>query len=120
MAVADYMMELLPKLGPDSSIAKGMKCKQTKTMQIIKRSLAIEATQPIVEYCRVSPFSLMIAESNDKNTDKRLAVLVRVFDINCGARSKILDMPECNIGTSEATLDEVLRYYFISISLLTI
>lgn len=118
MAVADHTMNLLPKLCPDSSIAKGMSSKLTKATQNIKRSLATEATHLILEYCRVSPFSLMIDKSNDKNSDKRVAILVRVFDIDCGARSRILDMPVCNIGMSEAifnTLDEVLRYYCISI-----
>jgi len=112
MSVADHLTDLLPKMFEDSATAKQLSCKRTKTTQIIKKCLAPDATQHVIEHCRKSPFSVMIDESNDQKCEKRLAVLVRIFDLEHGVKSRILDMPVCNIGTSENifnVLEEVLR-----------
>ena len=112
-AIADHFCSLAPRLFPDSSIAKSMKCRRTKTTMVIKRCLAVEATAPVIARCQSGPYSIMIDESTDRNTDKRLAVLVRIFDTNTGrAHTRILDMPTCNGGTAQEifdTLDGVLR-----------
>lgn len=116
LSVADHMCELLPKLCPDSQIAKKIACKRTKTTQIVKACLAQEATEKVIEHCKHRPFSLMIDESNDRRTEKRLAILVRLFTASEGTKTRLLDMPVCNDGRAEAifnTLDELLRYFFL-------
>ena len=98
-AIADHFCGLVPKMFPDSAIAKQMRCGRTKTTMIVKRCLATEATSPVIARCRSGPYSIMIDESTDHNTDKRLTVLVRYFDTET-ARSctRLLDMPVCNGG----------------------
>ena len=80
---------------------------------IVKRCLAEEGTAPVIKQCRTGPFSVMIDESTDRNTDKRLAVLVRYFDPKeRQAHTRLLDTPVCNGGTGEEIfnkLDGVLR-----------
>ncbi|KAK2157424.1 hypothetical protein NP493_1878g00021 [Ridgeia piscesae] len=61
-------------------ITKSFKCRRTKMTMIVKRCLAVEATNPVIARCKSGPFSVMIDESTDRNTDKRLAVLVWYFD----------------------------------------
>ena len=112
-AIADHFCGLVPKMFPDSAIAKQMRCGRTKTTMIVKRCLATEATSPVIARCCSGPYSIIIDESTDRNTDKRLAVLVRYFDTET-ARSctRLLDMPVCNGGTAQEifdTLDGVLR-----------
>ena len=110
-AIADHFCSLAPRMFPDSSIAKSMKCRRTKTTMVVKRCLAVEATAPVIARCQSGPYSIMIDESTDRNTDKRLAVLVRFFDTT-RAHTRILDMPACNGGTAKEifdTLDGVLR-----------
>ena len=110
-AIADHFCSLAPHMFLDSSIAKSMKCRWTKTTMVVKRCLAVEATAPVIACCQSGPYSIMIDESTDRNTDKRLAVLVRFFDTT-RAHTRILDMPDCNGGTAKEifdTLDGVLR-----------
>ena len=116
LSVADRLCDLLPKMCTDSSIAKNIKCKRTKCTQIAKRCLAVEATAHVIEHCKVKPFSIMIDESNDQKTDKRLAILIRMFTLTNGTKTRMLDMPVCNDGTAEAIfnkLDAVLRYLYM-------
>lgn len=112
-AIADHFCSLAPRMFPDSAIAKTFKCRRTKTTMIVKRCLAVEATGPVIAHCQSGPFSVMIDESTDRNTDKRLAVLVRYFDAKTArAHTRLLDMPVCNGGTAQEifdALDGVLR-----------
>ena len=75
--LADHFTDLACQMFPDSDITKRFRCKRTKTTQIVKRCLAPAATTPVVERRRAGPFSLMVDESTDRKTDKRLVVLVR-------------------------------------------
>ena len=112
-AVANHFTILAPRMFTDSAIAKTFKSKRTKTTMIVKRCLAKEATLPVIAQCKSGPFSVMIDESTDRNTDKRLAVLVRYYDQGLKtAHTRLLDMPVCNGGTAQEvfdTLDGALR-----------
>ena len=44
---ADHISSLAPRMFPDSGIAKSFKCRRTKTTMIVKRCLAVEATNRI-------------------------------------------------------------------------
>ncbi|KAL5014988.1 hypothetical protein ScPMuIL_009258 [Solemya velum] len=83
---------------PDSKIAQKFGSSRTKTTQIVKRAVASELHAEVVEKCRTSPFSLSIDESNDKNCEKNLAILVRYF--NEQSTTRFLAMPVCNIVTT--------------------
>ena len=92
-AIADHFTDLVRRMFPDSEAAASFMCKRTKTMQVIKGSLAPAFTKPVIERCKTGPFSLMIDQSNDKNEAKRLAILVRIFEEGNSAKTRILDMP---------------------------
>ena len=72
--VSDHFTDLVPRLFSDSAIAKAFRCKRTKTTQIVRWCLAPTATH------RDGPFSLMVDESTDRNTDQRLVILERYFE----------------------------------------
>lgn len=93
LSVSDHLCELLPKVCPDNKIATKIKCRRTKTTQIVKKCLAPEATRHVIEHCRKKPFSLLIDESNDQKPEKRLVVLVRIFSMDEGATTRTLDVP---------------------------
>ena len=48
-AIAGHFTDLVPRLFPDSEVAKKCRCKRTKTTQIVKRCLAPEATKPVID-----------------------------------------------------------------------
>ena len=84
----------------DCEAAASLTCKRTKTMQVIKGSLAPAFTKPVIERCKTGPFSLMIDESNDKTEAKCLAILVHIFEEGNSAKTRILDMPAVPGGTA--------------------
>ena len=98
---ADHFTDLVRKMFPESKSAATFSCKRTKATQIIKKCLAEELSEPVFEQCRTGPFSLMIDESNDKNTLKRLIVLARVFDSKKGAATRVLGLPVPSGGTAQ-------------------
>lgn len=98
--VADHFTKLCKVMFPDSKIALKFSSGRTKTTQIIKRSLAPALHQDVITNLKTQPFSLAIDESNDRNCEKSLAVLVRYFTSQ-SATTRFLAMPICNIGTSE-------------------
>ena len=112
-AIADQFTDLAPRLFPDSEVAKKFRCKRTKTTQIVKRCLATEGTKPVIERCKTGSFSIMIDESTDRNSDKRLVVLVRFFDVGTSrVHTRMLNMPVCNDATSQGifqVMDDCLR-----------
>ena len=77
-SIADHFCDLAVVIFPDSAIAKKFSSKRTKTTLIIKKCLAPSATDRVINLCREMPFSLMTDESNDKKTDKRLAIRLSV------------------------------------------
>ena len=91
--VADCFTRLCKTLFTVSKFA----CGRIKTRQIIKRSLAPSLHQEVVEHLQLNPFSIAIDESNDRNCDNSLAILVRYFTDQ--SRTSFLAMPVCNIGT---------------------
>lgn len=108
--VADCFTRLCKAMFPDSKIASKFSCSRTKTTQIVKRSLAPSLHQEVVEHLKNNPFSLAIDESNDRNCDKSLAILVRYFTDR--SRTSFLAMPICNIGTA-ANIFEHIQQVFI-------
>ncbi|CAC5375019.1 unnamed protein product [Mytilus coruscus] len=93
---ADHFTKLCKVMFPDSKIATKFACGRTKATQIVKRSLAPTLQQDVIINLRTQPFSLTIDESNDRNTDKCLAILVRYFTSD-SAKTRLLTMPICNI-----------------------
>ena len=64
-SVADHFTYIITEMFPDSGIAKKVLGKANPA-----------ATEPVIKLCREMLFSLMVDESNDKKTDKRLAIMV--------------------------------------------
>jgi hypothetical protein len=108
--VADCFTQLCKAMFTDSKIASKFSCSRTKTTQIIKRSLAPALHEEVVQHLQSKPFSLAIDESNDRNCDKSLAILVRYFTEK--SETRFLAMPVCNIGTA-ANIFEHLQQVFV-------
>ena len=104
--VADHLGDLVIL---DSKIAKLLKCKCTKTTQIVKGALAPTYTKVVIGRCRSGPFSLAIDESNDRNEEEHLAVLVRLFQGNW-FKSRILDIPVLCLCVCETVCGGVCEY----------
>ena len=89
--------ELSESKFPDINIARSIRCKHKKTTQIIKSCPTTVTTKPVVERCKTGAFSIMIDESTDLKGFKRLAIMVRCFDIQRigwlteGARDSVAD-----------------------------
>jgi hypothetical protein len=60
--------------------AKGFACGRTKTTQIVKRAVAPDLLDDVVQICRSQPFTIMCDESNDHGNDKCFVILIKVFD----------------------------------------
>lgn len=100
--VADHFSELVSKMFPDSEIAKKFSCKKQKTANIINEAIAPVSNDKINSLCKQEKFSLLMDESNDKGSDKCVAILVRVLDRpSRKIVTGFLSMPVCNIGTGE-------------------
>ncbi|GFN81262.1 connexin 27.5 [Plakobranchus ocellatus] len=90
--VADHFTDLVKKMFPQCTVAKEFACKRTKTTMVIKDTLAPHYTLPVIEAMRNGPFTIMIDESNNKNTEKRLVILARLFNGKM-SKTRFLDMP---------------------------
>ena len=100
-AISDYFTKLCKKMFTDSEIANGFACGRTKTTQIVKRAVAPDLLDDVVQKCRSQPFTIMCDKSNNYGNDKCFVILVRVFDDNLGStQTRFLDMPIVNIGTA--------------------
>ncbi|XP_061162630.1 uncharacterized protein LOC133171854 [Saccostrea echinata] len=76
---------------------------------IVKNALAPQLHKEVVQNCRTKPFSLACDESNDRNSEKTLAIFVRYFDNQ--AVTQFLDMPICNVGTSQNIFDHLEQVF---------
>ena len=68
--------------------------------------LAPAFTDPGIEWCRTHPFTLMIDESNDRNSTKRLVILAHFFEGDC-TKSMLLDLPALTSGTAAGIFEAV-------------
>ena len=110
--VADHFTHLTSAMFPDSKIAKAFSAAKTKTTCIIKGALFPHFTEPVIELCRKSSFSILCDEGND-NDDKNFAILVRLWDENLGKPiTRFLDMPVCNIATGEKLFELIDKSLF--------
>lgn len=65
----------------------------------------------ITTLLKSTKFAIMVDETTDRNTDKQLAILARVFNGKTIA-TVFVDMPVCNLGSAAdifATLDSSFR-----------
>ena len=100
-AISDYFTKLCKKMFTDSEIANGFACGRTKTTQIVKRAVAPDLLDDVVQKCMSHLFTTMCDKSNVYGNAKCFIILVRVFDNNLGStQTRFLDMPIVNIGTA--------------------
>ena len=79
----DHATKLFGKIFPDSAITKKFSCSHTKTTAIVKKALAPQFTERVIESMSCGPFTLMMDESNDRR-DKSCIILVRLLDPQIG------------------------------------
>ena len=77
---------------------------------VVKGCLAPAYTNPVIERCRTQPFSIMIDESNDRSSKKRLVILARFFEGDC-SKTRILDLPELTSGKASAIFEAVDMFF---------
>jgi hypothetical protein len=78
----DHLVELGPKMYPDSKIAKQMHMKRTKATYMTVHGLGHEGQTFVVSMLKSSFFSLIVDEETDVSTKKVFAILVRFRNPN--------------------------------------
>ncbi|KAB0790115.1 hypothetical protein PPYR_15566, partial [Photinus pyralis] len=73
----EHLPALLPKLCPDSDIAKKIQCSRTKCSSLVKNVLGKKNEEEICEILKSVKFSLVIDESTDRTCTKHLCLVVR-------------------------------------------
>lgn len=69
------------------------------SLEFVLEVLGPNEDKEITKLLQEKKFALMVDETTDRNTDKQLAILVRVVDGD-RVRTKFLDMPICNLSTA--------------------
>lgn len=98
--VADHFTKLVPMMFPDSKIAEGFSCSRTKTSAMVREVYGPHYDATLVDMLKTTIFSLMVDETTDRNTDKQLVILARLF-IDGDICTKFVDMPVCNLSTAD-------------------
>ena len=73
---------------------------------IMKGCLALRFTDSVIEWCRTHPFILMIDESNDRNSTKRLVILAHFFEGDC-TKTRLLDLSALTSGITAGIFEAV-------------
>ena len=102
--MADHFSDTVKKMFPYSEIAAKFACKKTKCTQIVKQALAPDFFKKVEDQCKNQPFSILVDESNDRGTQKCLAVMVRIFEGE-SVITRFLDMPIVNIANADTLFD---------------
>ena len=111
-SVADHFSDMVKKMFPANQIAAKFACKKTKCTQIVKKTWAPDFFIKVEDQCKNKPFSILVDESNNRGTQKCLAVMVRIFDGE-SVITRFLDMPIAN-NTNADTLFDALNECLIS------
>ena len=80
MNASDHFTKLLPKLCPDSKIARDFRCGRTKTTSILNEALAPDCTKKVVDMLNEQPYSIMVDEATDLGDVKTLLVMARAYN----------------------------------------
>lgn len=78
--VMDHLADLLPKLCPDSQIAKDIRLKRTKVQVVINNCIGKTEKENLISDLKSQKFSMLIDESTDIAVVKTIAVVVRYYD----------------------------------------
>lgn len=82
--VMNHLTDLLPKIFPDSIVAKSIKMKSTKVQATINNCIGAAEKCSLVEDLKLQKFSILMDESTDIAVVKTLAIVVRYYDPNMG------------------------------------
>ncbi|CAG2208435.1 unnamed protein product [Mytilus edulis] len=86
---------------PDSPTAQKFACRRTKTTHIVTQALAPHWDNKVTDMCKEEKFAVMIDESNDKGDNKKLNILVRVYNTTLQKiATHFVGIPTCNIVAS--------------------
>ncbi|CAC5413355.1 KCNT1 [Mytilus coruscus] len=77
--------------------------RRTKTTHIVTQALAPHWDNKVTDMCKEEKFAVMIDESNDKGDNKKLNILVRVYNTTLQKiATHFVGIPTCNIGNSDS------------------
>lgn len=97
---------------PDSKIAKSISCKRTKGSMLVKNVIAKCLKEELCKRLAYSHFSLLIDETTDISTSKKLAMVVIYFDEEAGRTQyqfyRLLDLNE---ATAEAIFEKIKQSF---------
>lgn len=82
--VMDHLIDLLPKIFPDSNIASKINLKHTKLQAVINNVVGASERECLIEDLKREKFSVMVDESTDVATVKTMCVIVKYYDLNLG------------------------------------
>lgn len=75
--IMEHLPQLLPKLCPDSELAKSIKCGRTKCSALIKNTIGKKHHIDVCIILRTTKFSLIVDESTDRGCSKHLCLVCR-------------------------------------------
>lgn len=82
--VMDHLVDLLPKVFPDSKIASNINLKHTKLQAVINNVVGASERECLVEDLKREKFSVMVDESTDVASVKTMCVVVKYYDLTSG------------------------------------
>ncbi|CAG5027267.1 unnamed protein product [Parnassius apollo] len=91
----NHLADLLPKLFPDSQIAKDIRLKRTKVQAVINNCIGETEKENLISDLKSQMFSILIDESTDIAVVKTVAVVVRNY-VNSAPIETIDPMTEIN------------------------
>lgn len=72
-----HLVKLLPKVCPDSEVAKKITCGRTKCSAIVKNCIGKKQLDELVNILKNTKFSLIVDESTDRGCTKHLCLVCR-------------------------------------------
>ncbi|KAL4104811.1 hypothetical protein QTP88_020087 [Uroleucon formosanum] len=102
----DCSLKLMPKLYPDSGIAKKLACGRTKAESIMTNVLGPKAESIVVsdlhEYINDKVYFSVATDTSNKGNRKMYPICVQYFSFTDGRQTKLLDFFEESSETAEA------------------
>lgn len=91
LAAADHFTKLLPKMCPDSNIAKKYSCGKTKTTALV-HSMSKDRAESIVDCIKDKPFALSSDGSNNQS-DKFYPIVISYVNASGDVKTGLLGVP---------------------------
>ncbi|CAH2009382.1 unnamed protein product [Acanthoscelides obtectus] len=100
--IMNHFVQLLPKICPDSEVARNIKCKPTKCSAIVNKVIGKRQLDNLCAILKSTKFSLIVDESTDRGCTKHLCLISRYRQVD-----KVTDSFLALIPLQGATADDL-------------